>query len=72
MKALKRIALLAGSWVISGIVAFLLATVMAETGLLGSCFEGSCGYVGMFLVFPLAWVILFSASIAVYSVLKRR
>lgn len=72
MKTLKRIALLATGWAISGVVAFLLATLMAETGLLGSCFEGSCGYVGMFFVFPLAWLILFSASIAIYSVSRSK
>lgn len=53
----------AGGWfldiALSGLSALVLSMlvvlVLAKAGVLGTCFEGSCGYVGMFAVFPLLW-----------------
>lgn len=55
-----------GWWLLDIVLSALLALVMAafsvhvlgEMGALGSCFEGSCGYVGVFVVLPLLWPIL--------------
>ncbi len=41
---------------LSGVLAFLMALFMGEIGMFGTCFEGSCGYVAMFLALPLLWI----------------
>lgn len=43
-------------------LALLVASLAAQAGMLGSCFEGSCGYAAAFLVAPLlsvGFIILF-------------
>lgn len=56
MKIIIRILIALAGILVSCVLALLVATFMAETGLLGSCFEGSCGYAAVFLAFPLLWI----------------
>lgn len=56
MKIIIGILIALAGILISGVLALLLVIFMAEADMLGSCFEGSCGYVGLFLVFPPLWI----------------
>ena len=69
---ITNIALLIGGVAGSGVVSFFLTTVMVETGVLGSCFEGGCGYAAVFLAFPLAWFILFALYVMALLIWRRR
>jgi hypothetical protein len=68
---LKRVALVLLALVISGIPALFTAGMLADSGYLGSCFEGACGYAAIFYAFPLFWIVLFIAIWAVWSVWRR-
>ena len=54
-------------------VALFTAGYMSDSGMLGSCFEGACGYTAMFLAFPVLWVVMsIIAVLIVLSVMQRR
>lgn len=59
----KRIGLILLAVAGSGLLAFFLAAVLAGQGFLGTCFEGSCGYMALFFVFPLAWLVLLGVAL---------
>lgn len=52
--------------VISAILALLCATLFAEIGAFGSCFEGGCGYAALYVGFPLGWGILMVLGITLW------
>ncbi|MCZ7485692.1 hypothetical protein O8B38_07715 [Agrobacterium rhizogenes] len=56
----------------SGICAFLLSAALADSGLLGSCFEGNCAYAALFMVLPVAWFILFALYVMALLVWRRK
>lgn len=72
MKIIIRILIALAGIFICCVLALLVATVLAETGMLGSCFEGSCGYAAMFLAFPLLWIGLTIAFFIVWWRWARR
>lgn len=48
------------------------AAFVAETGLLGECFEGGCGYTALFLLFPIFWLLLAGGCIALWLFIYRK
>lgn len=66
MKVLKGTVLLLLAAVVAGVVAIFLADELARAGMLGTCFEGACGYAAIYGAFPLLWLVLFLASIVGY------
>lgn len=72
MKVVKGIALTLMALIASGIAASFIAIGMADNGLLGSCFEGRCGYAAIYAAFPLTWIILFAGSVIGYLAWSRR
>ncbi|MGI2035717.1 hypothetical protein ACRQ1B_25380 [Rhizobium panacihumi] len=62
MKTLIRLVIAFCGILICCFLALLVASLAAQAGMLGSCFEGSCGYAAAFLVAPLlsiGFIILF-------------
>ncbi|MGH6761332.1 MAG: hypothetical protein ACRECW_07035 [Phyllobacterium sp.] len=57
---------------LTGCIAVALATLLAELGFLGSCFEGGCGYAALFVAFPLLWIILFASFVACFAIWRRK
>jgi hypothetical protein len=43
----------------AALLGLLTASVLVSVGSLGSCFEGSCGYAGMLVVFPIVTFVAF-------------
>ncbi len=72
MRFIKIIVMLVGTVVVSGALALLLASGMASAGMLGTCFEGACGYAALFLAFPLLWLALLAAAAIGYGLHRRR
>ncbi|KJF72214.1 MULTISPECIES: hypothetical protein [Rhizobium/Agrobacterium group] len=56
----------------SGVCAFLLSGTLADSGLLGSCFEGSCAYAALFMVLPVTWFVLFALYVMALLVWRRK
>ncbi|CDN93845.1 MULTISPECIES: hypothetical protein [Agrobacterium tumefaciens complex] len=56
----------------SGICAFLLSAALADSGLLGSCFEGGCAYAALFMVLPVTWFVLFALYVMALLVWRRK
>lgn len=69
---ITNIALLIAGVAGSGVVSFFLTAVMVETGTLGSCFDGGCGYAAVFLAFPVAWFFLFALYVMALLIWRRR
>ncbi|MES5097114.1 hypothetical protein ABUK73_02670 [Agrobacterium sp. BA1120] len=72
MRVVTNILILVAGAVGSGLAAAFTVTVMAEAGALGSCFEGSCAYAGLFMAFPLTWFILFSLFLMAMLIWRRK
>lgn len=58
--------------VIAGGLAFLSLDPLGSRGVFGSCFEGACGYVAIFVGFPLIWFALTIVGIAAWIFWWRR
>ncbi|MDQ4407094.1 MULTISPECIES: hypothetical protein [Rhizobium/Agrobacterium group] len=56
----------------SGVCAFLLSGTLADSGFLGSCFEGSCAYAALFMVLPVTWFVLFALYVMALLVWRRK
>lgn len=56
----------------SAIAAVYIAEQMANAGMLGSCFEGACGYTALFGAFPVLWIALFTATMVGYAIWSKR
>lgn len=56
----------------SGICAFLLSGALADSGLLGSCFEGNCAYAALFMVFPFTWFVVFALYVMALLIWRRK
>lgn len=52
--------------------AFLAAAGLAETGIMGECVEGGCGYTALFLLFPIFWLVLSGLCIALWVHIYRK
>lgn len=72
MKVIKGIGLLLLAAVVAAVVSIFLAEEMARAGMLGTCFEGACGYAALYGAFPMLWLGLFIASIVGYVAWARR
>lgn len=57
MRVLGRIVVALLVILLCAVPALILAVAMANTGLLGTCFEGACGYAAFFGVFPVLWIL---------------
>jgi hypothetical protein len=55
-----------------GFLALLTASLAGQAGMLGSCFEGSCGYAAAFLVAPLLFVGFTSVFFIAWRKWRRR
>ncbi|MDA5639202.1 hypothetical protein PL597_13560 [Agrobacterium sp. ST15.13.013] len=56
----------------SGICAFLLSAALADSGFLGSCFEGNCAYAALFMVLPVTWFVLFALYVMALLIWRRK
>ena len=56
----------------SGICAFLLSAALADSGFLGSCFEGNCAYAALFMVLPVTWFVLFALYVMALLIRRRK
>lgn len=56
----------------SGICAFLLSAALADSGYLGSCFEGNCAYAALFMVLPVTWFVLFALYVMALLIWRRK
>lgn len=67
---MKRIVLhILAIWSIGALLAWpamLLAGLLSDLGWLGSCFEGGCGYLAVFFVFPAIWIVLTGVAAALW------
>lgn len=54
------------------VAACIGAGLLAQAGALGSCFEGSCGYVAVLVALPLLWLLFGALGIAARVALRRR
>ncbi|WP_454685003.1 hypothetical protein [Ancylobacter moscoviensis] len=67
-----RLLVLAGGVTLTGGAAAALAALLADAGLLGTCFEGACAYAAIFVAFPLLWLGLFAAFVTGWIWYARR
>ncbi len=58
MKILGNIIIGLSGIAIIGVLSLFIAEFMADHGMLGTCFEGSCGYAAFFAAFPVMWLLL--------------
>ncbi|NWJ26278.1 hypothetical protein [Rhizobium sp. RM] len=72
MRLITNIVLFVLGIVGSGTLAFLLSSALAANGLLGSCFEGSCGYAALFMVAPLAWFVMFALYVMALLIWRKK
>ena len=56
----------------SGVCAFLLSAALADSGLLGSCFEGSCAIAALYMVLPVTWFVLFALYVMALLIWRRK
>lgn len=67
MTLIKRIAFLIAVGIASGIPALFIAGALSDHGLIGTCFEGACGYAAIFYAFPFIWLIIYVALLMVWT-----
>lgn len=72
MRLLINILLFIVGAVGSGIFASLISAALADSGLLGSCFEGNCGYAALFMVLPVTWFVLFALYVMALLIWRRK
>ncbi|CUX45263.1 conserved hypothetical protein [Agrobacterium sp. NCPPB 925] len=72
MRLLINISLFILGAVGSGICAFLLSAALADSGFLGSCFEGNCAYAALFMVLPVTWFVLFALYVMALLIWRRK
>lgn len=72
MRIVAKIAIWIVGLVMTGTAALFSAGGLADAGMLGSCFEGACGYVAAFVVFPLLWLALMVAFAIGWRIIVRR
>ena len=56
----------------TGFPALYGAVLVAETGALGECREGGCGYTALFLVWPIFWILAVVICMAIWVTLYRK
>lgn len=72
MRFIAILAMLLGTVLLSGLVAFGIAFGIASLGLLGTCAEGACEYTALFLAFPVLWLGLLLVTAVVYGMRRRK